>query len=235
MVDRVEDTTVASETLSDEQVYNYLLSHSDFLKRHPDLLDHLHIGHASGSAVSLVERQVSLLRERNIDMRKRLGALTHNARDNDRLYDLTRKLLLRLLDAKSLSELNAVFCNVLQQDFGVEQVSLILFRAETPAGAGLLRWCRDADAQAAIGGLLKHRQPVCGALREQEFQFLFPQGRGHGSAVVVPLPDNRCAGLIAIGSHDPQRYTAEMGTLFVAHIAEVLVRLIPRLETSAQS
>ena len=78
---------------------DYLKDHDDFLQRNPDMLDYLHISHASGSAVSLVEKQVSVLRERNIDMRHRLKALTANARDNDTLYEQTRALVLKLLEA----------------------------------------------------------------------------------------------------------------------------------------
>jgi len=229
---QADSTTPTIEGISEAQVHAYLLSHSDFLKRHPDLLDHLHIGHASGSAVSLVERQVGLLRERNIDMRKRLGALTSNARDNDKLYELTRQLLLRLLEADSLAELERAFSTSLRQDFGVEQVSFILVRATAPVRAGKLRWCTREAAQAAIGGLLKHKQPLSGALREEEFRFLFPEGGITGSAVVAPLTQPHASGLIAVGSSDPQRYTADMGTLFVAHIAEVLARLIPRLDSA---
>ena len=55
--------------LNDETVREYLKDNDDFLQRNPDMLDYLHISHASGSAVSLVEKQVSVLRERNIDMR----------------------------------------------------------------------------------------------------------------------------------------------------------------------
>ena len=67
---------------------DYLMQHTDFLQNHPDILDYLHIPHASGSAISLVEKQVDVLRERNIDMRRRLNTLTANARDNDKPYDL---------------------------------------------------------------------------------------------------------------------------------------------------
>ena len=75
----------AETALSEEQVREYLKQHEDFLQRNPDMLDHLHIAHASGSAVSLVEKQVSVLRERNVDMRHRLKSLTANARENDSL------------------------------------------------------------------------------------------------------------------------------------------------------
>ena len=64
--------------LSEDQVREYLKENGDFLQRNPDLLDHLHVSHASGSAVSLVEKQVSVLRERNMEMRHRLTGLTTN-------------------------------------------------------------------------------------------------------------------------------------------------------------
>ena len=57
-----EDT--GPEELSDATVRDYLKDHPDFFERHPDMLDHLHISHSTGSAVSLVEKQVSVLRER---------------------------------------------------------------------------------------------------------------------------------------------------------------------------
>ena len=124
------DTNKSEETapeLSDEQVRDYLKEHSDFFQHHPDMLDYLHISHSSGSAVSLVEKQVSVLRERNMEMRKRLNNLTGNARDNDRLYELTRKLVLALLETDSLAELVSTFAQSLVEDFEVEHVSLILF------------------------------------------------------------------------------------------------------------
>jgi len=113
--------------LSDEQVREYLKLNGDFLQRNPDMLDHLHISHASGSAVSLVEKQVSVLRERNIDMRHRLNALTTNARDNDKLYEQTRKLVLALLDASNLDSVYSAFMDAMEKDFKVDYASLILF------------------------------------------------------------------------------------------------------------
>ena len=61
--------------------------------------------HARGSSISLVERQLAVLRERSLDMHQRLGRLVDVARDNDRLFELTRQLTLDLLDADSLATL----------------------------------------------------------------------------------------------------------------------------------
>ena len=56
-----------------------------------------------------------------------------------------------------------------------------------------------------------------------------------GSAAVMPLLGEEELGVIAVGSSDAHHYTSAMGTLFLQHIAEVLVRLLPRLEAPARA
>ena len=85
-----------------EAVAAYLRAHPEFFVDHDELILELRIPHQPGTAVSLVERQVKLLRERNIEVRHRLSHLMDVARDNDRLFDKTRRLVLDLLDANSL-------------------------------------------------------------------------------------------------------------------------------------
>ncbi|GAB3273678.1 DUF484 family protein [Parahaliea aestuarii] len=217
-----------ASALDDNQVREYLKIHSDFLQRHPDLLDHLHVSHASGSAVSLVEKQVSVLRERNMEMRHRLNALTINARDNDKLYERTRALILHLLDARDLAGLCDAFIHSMNRDFDIEFASIILF-GEPAESSGNLRFETSEKVKLEIGSLLKGRKPLCGALRKDEFEFLFPKGSEVGSAAVMPLKGDNRVGLIAVGSTDANRYYNGMGTLFLQHIADVLLRLLERL------
>ncbi|GAB5451004.1 MAG: DUF484 family protein [Halioglobus sp.] len=211
--------------LNDEMVREYLKANDDFLQRHPDMLDYLHISHASGSAVSLVEKQVSVLRERNVDMRHRLNSLTAHARENDRLYEQTRKLVLELLDAKSVTEMYQAFTTGMGNDFGVDHACMILFSDEPASG---YRTEPAEKAQAEIGSLLRSRQGVSGTLRADELKFLFPEGGEVGSAALMTLFNGELLGLIAVGSSDANRYGSNVGTLFLSHIAEVIVRLLPR-------
>ena len=103
------DVQSADSEINDEIVREYLKSHDDFLQRYPDMLDFLHVSHASGSAVSLVEKQVSVMRERSTELRQRLKALSANAKDNDALFEKTRTLVLKLLDANSVEALYSTF------------------------------------------------------------------------------------------------------------------------------
>jgi uncharacterized protein YigA (DUF484 family) len=236
------DSDAPETTIDAVSVREFLMDNGDFLQHNPDLLDHLHISHASGSAISLVEKQVSVLRERNIDMRHRLKTLTTNARENDKLYEHTRALVVQLLEADSIAALHRSFMGSMRNDFQAEFASMILF-GDDPADKGY-RVDRRDTAKAAIGALLSGRKAVCGTLRKAEFDYLFPAtgkpkpvGDSHpinqgGSAALMPLAGNKQLGLIAVGSSDPNRYQKTMGTLFLAHIADVMVRLLPRFSPS---
>lgn len=217
-----------SPALDEEQVREYLKTHSDFLQRHPDLLDALQISHPTGSAVSLVEKQVSVLRERNMEMRHRLNALTANARDNDKLYERTRLLVLKLLEARDVEQLCQAYQRAMAEDFEVEHASIILFGNPDDSGTAA-RYESPEKVKLEVGGLIRGRKPLCGALREEELRFLFPGAGTVGSAAVMPLEGAERIGLIAVGSSDAKRYHTGMGTLFLRHIADVLVRLLARL------
>ena len=215
--------------LNDELVREYLMDNDDFLQRNPDLLDCLHVPHASGSAVSLVEKQVTVLRDKNVEMRHRLKALTDNARDNDKLFEKTRRLILSLLEAESLEAVNLVFGEAMATEFGVDYSSMILFGNYGDA-VGDCRVESAADARKEIGPLLKSGKPVCGALRNEELSYLFPRSGNVGSAAMIPLDGEAKLGLIAVGSADANVYNNTVGTLFLSHIADVLMRLLPRFE-----
>ena len=221
------------ENLTDEQVGDYLRQHGDFFERNPGMLDQLPVTRSTGSAASLVEKQVSVLRERNMDMRQRLDSLTTNARDNDQLYNMTRNLVLALLDAKNQDELGAAFNQSMGDDFAVEHASFIVF-GDPEHSSHNLRIESVNNARIEIGALLKNRKPSCGVLRKDELAFLFPGVGGVGSATVIPLSNDSELGLIAVGNSDANYYSSNMGTLFLNHIADVLVRLLPRM-TQADS
>ena len=71
------------EELSEQAVHNFLAAHPDFFERHSTLLSSLNLPHASGGAVSLVERQVSVLRQKELKLKRQLKELIAVAREND--------------------------------------------------------------------------------------------------------------------------------------------------------
>jgi uncharacterized protein len=120
---------IAAQEISEpgaEEVLAYLSRHPDFFLRHEPILGELELPHRAGTAVSLVERQVALLRARNIDSRQRLTRLLDTARENDELFGKTRQLILALLECESLERLTQVLLTSIRREFDVEHGRLLL-------------------------------------------------------------------------------------------------------------
>lgn len=218
---------------SEAQVAAWLKANPDFFERHPDLLAELAIPHVTGAAVSLVERQVGVLRERNVELRERLHGLLEVARENDLLFGKMRGLILALLEAASVPALASALEDELKSRFASEFISLLLFDAD-----GLTGTAQSVTLQAAqeqVPGLVKGRQAIAGQLRAEELTFLFGhEGAKVKSCAVIPLHHGRALGLLAIGSASPEHFRTSMDTLFISFIGEVLARvLLPLLAPPA--
>lgn len=220
--------------ISAEQVATYLKNNPDFFNQQDELLLQLRIPHTRGSSISLVERQISVLRERSDDMRSRLTALMDVARDNDRLFDKVRRLVLEILEAQTLDELVGVVDDSLRHSFKVSFFALTLF-SDKPLHVGRSTTLKMAHKH--VGGLLVGGKAFCGVLRAKELQFLFgkQQASEVKSAAVVALEHNGIHGVLAVGSTDQQRYSNSVDTLFLTYLADVLARLLPPMLASLRA
>ncbi len=210
------------------QVAEYLRHNSAFFVEYDELLPELLIPHQSGQAVSLVERQVKLLRERNIDTRHRLSQLMDVARENDRLFEKSRRLILSLLEAQDVEEVITSIEDSLRDDFQVPFVSLVLF-SETQRFCNT-RYATHTEAREAIGHLLDSGKTLSGVLRSHELEFLFgDQAAGEvTSCALAPIQHEGLHGVLALGSRDPEQYRSATGTLFLSYIADALARVLLR-------
>lgn len=224
---------MSGEIPSEAQVAAWLKAHPDFFERHTDLLADLAVPHATGGAVSLVERQVGVLRERNVELRERLHRLLEVARENDVLFEKMRGLILALLEAQSVATLAAALEDELRARFGSEFISLMLF--DVAGATGAAQSVPLQAAQEKVPGLVKGRQAIAGQLRAEELTFLFGhEGEQVKSCAVIPLHHGRALGLLAIGASSPEHFRTSMDTLFISFIGEVLARVVgPLLDTPA--
>ena len=221
----------AARAITEEQVCEFLSAETGFFDRHPELLESIELPHESGKAVSLIERQISVLRDRNLEMRSRLNNLLETARANDTLFEKTKRLVLALLETDNLTKAIDTLCDSLKNDFQIEHYQLILFSAENSLPTQARIVSLDQGSQA-IGGLLRSNRATCGVLRDKELSFLFEeQAEAIKSVAVVPLNNGNTFGVLAIGSSDPLYYKSSMGTLFLSYIAEVLNRVLPSMMT----
>src|SRR4051812_28128295 len=120
-------------SIGEDAIADYLHAHPDFFERHASLLSHLRIPHErSGSAISLVERQVQVLREKNEKLERKLNELLAVARDNGALVEKIHRLACRLVHAQGAVHIMEALETSLREDFDALHWRMVLTRAEIP-------------------------------------------------------------------------------------------------------
>lgn len=222
--------------LSARAVEDYLREHPDFFHGRDELVKSLTIPHDSGNAISLLEHQVTLLREDNREQSRQIDSLVQNAGSNDTLFEKTRMVVLALLKADSLTRLDQILAEEMRLQFSTEWCGLV-FISETPQRfEGLETRSHDA-AVTALGELFARKRTFCGRLDERQSTFFFGNiAAGIASAAIVPIHLSRPSGndenllpILVLGSDNADYFHSSQDTLFLDFIGEVLATLIDRL------
>lgn len=228
---------VKQDTLNDVNVAEYLQAYPDFFERNGPLLAKLRLPHLrdAGATVSLVERQVEVLRERNQSLERKLKDLVDVARANDALADRIHRLSQRLIRARSLLDsVNAIETS-LREDFGALHSVLVLFLEEARSleAAATGRFLR-ADSLGSpeiktFETLMQSGKPRCGQVRDAQRDYLFGKDSIEiGSVALTPLGPKGALGLLAIGASDAERFHPAMSTEFLSRIGELVTYALIR-------
>ena len=213
---------------SEEAIAEYLQSNPDFFERHQSLLTNLNIPHRSGAAVSLVERQVSGLRQKNLQLERKLRDLVDVARSNDSLAEKVHGLATRLLAAGSRAQAIKVAEELLRSSFNADHTVLVLFETDMVGEFArqnrFLRLVeRNDPSMGPFTTFLQNGEPRCGKVRDSQKAFLFgPDADEVGSAALVPLGENAATGLLAIGSCDADYFHPGKSMDFLSRLGDLL-------------
>jgi uncharacterized protein len=212
-------------TLTATQVADYLREHPEFFNEQTELVAELRIPHPVGGAVSLLERQVTVLRDQNRDLKRKLMELVQVARDNDRLNERMHQLILDLIKAGSLEQVIDTLNDHLRGEFKADTLSLLLYDMDQNRAreCGILPIARDDAALEHFESFHKSSRPLCGRLKQAQLEFLFgDQAPAVGSTALVPIGRDARRGMLAIGSSEANRFHPGMGTLFLSHLGELI-------------
>jgi hypothetical protein len=231
----VQARGIKPEGLSDSSVAEYLQTYPDFFERNSPLLAKLRLPHMRdvGSTVSLVERQVEVLRERNQSLERKLKELVDVARANDALAVRIHRLSQRLIRARTMAQTIDALETSLREDFDARHSMLLLFTEEARALDPMPRFLRTADPEDAdiktFESLLGSGKPRCGQVRDSQRDYLFGKDSVEiGSVALTPLGPKGALGLLAIGASDAQRFHPGMSTEFLTRIGELLTYALAR-------
>jgi uncharacterized protein YigA (DUF484 family) len=222
-----------SSLLAEDQVADYLLAHPEFFERHGAVLARLKLPHQRGSAaISLVERQVLVLRDKHAVLEKKLHELIENGRANDAISERVHRLTRRLLRARDVAGVITALETSLREDFGASRWVLL---ATDPALAPLaqlqnthVRIVPRGSAELRIfESFFESARPRSGQIRDTQREYLFGgDGSQVGSTVLIPLADRAGLGLLAIASHDTERYLPTMSTDYLVRIGEIVAEAV---------
>lgn len=223
---------------SDLKLINLIRENPDIFQRYPELLSLLEISHKSGVAVSLIERQVAVLRQQNQAKDVHLRELVNIARENEQLAKSRHNLAVNLLTAHELDDVISIVLGVLSDELAADHAVIKLFthnKQRIDHSAGLFIHVHD-EALNAFKTMLELKNPVCGKSTEIQKTFLF-KDNAHSikSVAIIPLVAGANLGLIGLGAKDAERFMSSLGTDFLSQLGELIsTSLAVHLETSPE-
>ena len=227
--------TPLSEALSlspitEDDIANYLLQTPDFFERHAEVLATVELSSPHGTrAVSLQERQASLLREKIRTLEQKTADLIRHGQDNMAIGDKLQGWTFGLLKTHDAGQLPAVIERDLALCFAVPQVALRVWGVAPPwAGEAFAQGCTN-NVQTFASSLT---QPYCGRNPGLEATGWLADPEAAHSLALIALreePGAKAFGLLVLASADEQRFSSDMGTDFLERIGELASAALSRL------
>jgi uncharacterized protein YigA (DUF484 family) len=225
-------TSLGTQGITEQDIADYLANTPGFFERHAELLATIQLMSPHGQrAVSLQERQMEMLRDKHKGLEMRIVEMIRHGQENvalaDKLHRWTRELLL----TNDPADLPDAVVSELQHQFLIPQAGLRLWGVaeafeDQPFAAPV-----STDVQSFATSL---SAPYCGVNSGFEASSWFAEPQSVLSLALVPLRSDASGaafGLLVLGSPDPTRYSADMGTEFLVRIGDVagaaLARLLP--------
>lgn len=216
-----QETDVA---LSETDISAYLLENPDFLSRHPELMEALAVPHNSGNAVSLIERQVEVLRRSNQQTREHLNDLVAAARDNEWRMQQLNKLAQVLIGIENGADLVPTLSAFLSRELDVDAVHIALIADVEALPGNMQALTEDGENKAAVDDVFRRGHPICGPLDAAQVRAMFSESEDAvpQSAALIPLGEGEVRGVLTLGSRDAERFVPDMGTLFLGLLGELV-------------
>ena len=222
------------DELSEQAIHDYLDAHPDFFENHAALLNSLNLPHATGGAVSLVERQVSVLRQKDLKLEKQLKELIEVARANDLLSAKIHELTMQRLSTTDLKTTIIALEEGMRSGFSADHAVLVVFGDpdafdDIDAGRFFRVVEKSSEMLNPFKTFLNGSSARCGQIRDAQRDFLFQEDSDEiGSAALVPLTQDSEIGFLAIGSADANRFHPGMSIDFLTRLGDLIAGALRR-------
>jgi len=223
---------MTSAQAEEESVARYLQHNPDFFERHQPLLARLRLPHArGGSTISLIERQVEVLREQQAAAERKLAEFVTVARSNDAVAEKIHRFTRRLLRARGRAATIEQIATSLREDFDAFESVLVLIgpTPDVPEQRFVKVVAADDPSLKSFESLFANGKPRCGQTRDSQREFLFgSEAADIGSVALIPLGERGSVGLLALGSPDRDRFHPGMSTEFLGRAGDLIADALAR-------
>ena len=221
------------DAAKEQEIAAFLCRYPDFFERHPEILTQLFIPHPdSGQAVSLLERQLGLMREQLSTERRHHEQLMVRAEQNERLQEQLRNLFLMLSQAVCTNDLLIKAPKVLVEEFSLVSASLRVLNTKV-RNLDLTEVIPPNDTITAILEKLGTRGGFCdNQLSDDAKDFLFgKQASEVGSVAIVGILKQ--SGVLVLGAGEKDRYCPGMDTTFLEFVGSLISATWSRVTISS--
>lgn len=215
-----------------DSVLKFLTKNPDFFNQHEDVLPRLSIPHHTGDAVSLIEKQVSVLRNKCCTLENSLRDLINVARENEQLHQRLHRLIQDIITASTMDDVISLTRDNLLTNFNADEVQLVLISSDEKENPEAdYTYLLDSDPGIALfKDVFKKRETRFGPLSDAKKQLVFgTSDKDIASTAIIPLVHNRKLGMLVLASKDASRFGPGKGAMFLNQLGEVLSRRIATL------
>ena len=225
-----------TENIDAQQVADYLLRNNKFFNDYPELLMEISLPYKDGKIISLAQKQVDVLREeiillkkRSAHSEKRINEVVDTVKENERLSICLHRLSLKLLHKPEVEAAVSETIKTLRAQFPANQVVICLL----PPYAEQSKTARPLDAESPLlktllASVFKTNKPNCGPFGDAIQKALFGSfAMRIRSAVIMPLQfKKKKIGLLSFGSPRSDAFAPDQGTMLLVQFGELIAAAI---------
>ncbi|QXL83481.1 DUF484 family protein [Comamonas sp. NLF-1-9] len=220
--------------ITEDDIAQYLANTPEFFERHAQLLTSVVLTSQHGQrAVSLLERQAEMLRDKIKALEQRIVEMVRNGSENAAIANRVQQWSRRLLAVADPAQLVEQVQDGLRECFEVPKVALRLWDVAP-------QWQQAPWAQGASEDVRSFASsltmPFCGPNLGFEAIGWLPQAAQVRSVAMLALRPGMiddaaqpAFGLLVLASDDADRFDSTMGTDFLTHMAELAAAALTRL------
>lgn len=213
-----------------DDVVQYLQDNPQFFDEHADVLANIQAPNSENAdkIISFSDRQISALRDKNLKLQDKMLELISFGERNDDISTKMHRISLALMTCTNLDDLLHQTKYNLCEDFSVPHIAIRLWDiSDNEGNSDQPEFTTTSKDIHAIAENLT--QPYCGPHVADEIKDWFGDDAAHlQSFSTITLRTPQTIGMLVLASPEAQRFNAEMETLHLKRLGELVSTTLTR-------